>query len=104
MEAKKFENPKSRGDIRRILERFISVCWSFPFIPGKNKGERYGMRKNAIATTKIIKRKNALNILSIKLFKSSPFSFFSVKKGTSIEIDTSEATVTNIRSGILNAA
>ena len=43
-------------------------------------------------------------MLSINFFaSSSPFSNLSIRKGIKTEIETIEATVTKIKSGILNA-
>ena len=106
MLEKKFEIPRNIGESNNILVAIINSNNSGLFAkPGSNIFMSHGAIKNTIILMIIIEKKNAEKILSINFCPlSSSLLNLSMKNGSNTEAETIDATETNIKSGIRNAA
>src|SRR3989344_8424875 len=101
MEPKRLETPRIKGERRRILESVMESASSSEPKPLKRSPLIAGIRSQAAAETAKIRRAKKENMLSMNSFR---FSLFSIIKGTKTETETTEATVTKMKSGTRNAA
>src|SRR3990167_3644258 len=104
-EPKRFENPRSMGERSMRRDREMSFSSASGFIPLKRMPATVGIRKYAATDTVTIKMQKKEKILSMNSrrdFRLCPS--FSMMKGTSTESETTEATVTKMKSGMRKAA
>src|SRR3989344_9658036 len=104
-EPNRFEKPKIIGERRRILEIKITSVSAVAEKPLKRTPASMGISRNARTETAMIKTEKKEKILFTKLRSASRlFASSSMIKGIKTESDTTEATVTKIKSGMRNAA
>ncbi len=102
MLATKFESPSNIGDKSNIRAICIKVILSA--IPGKTFGASVGINIYPMtATMKIVIEKKENMVLMNFAASSFDFSSRDVMNGTNTEIETIDATVAKIKSGISNA-